>query len=57
MGHTVFMWILIIVGVVLIIGLASISLGMAPKGVDPEDVRNIKRNNSGKGDYFGGASM
>ncbi|EGD44430.1 hypothetical protein ACWZJV_02270 [Nocardioides sp. WG-D5] len=52
-----FMWILIIVGVVLIIGLASISLGMAPKGVDPEDVRNIKRNNSGKGDYFGGASM
>ncbi len=49
-----FTWILIIGGVLLLAGLAWTALGMAPKGVDAEDVRNIKRNNAGKGDYYGG---
>ncbi|GGR39952.1 hypothetical protein J2S40_001947 [Nocardioides luteus] len=52
-----FTWILIIGGVLLFLGLAWTTIGMAPKGIDPEDVRNIKRDNAGRGDYYGGAGL
>ncbi|GGU31801.1 hypothetical protein [Nocardioides albus] len=50
-----FTWILIIGAVLLLAGLAWTSSGPARKGaVDSEAVRNAKRDNNAKGDYFGG---
>ena len=48
-----FTWILIIGGVLLLAGLAWTTIGMAPKGVNPDDVRKIKYQQMGKGEYNG----
>lgn len=48
-----FTWILIIGGVLLLLGLAWSAIGMAPKGVNAQDVRNIKYKQMGKGEYHG----
>ena len=49
-----FTWILIIGGVVLLAGFAWRNAGKPSSGVDSEAVRNAKRDNNAKGDYFGG---
>ncbi|WP_177191387.1 hypothetical protein [Nocardioides luteus] len=49
-----FTWILIIGGVLLLLGLAWATFGKGSRGIDDENIRNIKRDNVARGDYFGG---
>ena len=49
-----FTWILIIGVVLLLLALAWATFGRGSGSIDDENIRNIKRDNAARGDYFGG---